>query len=301
MWFLYGLILWRLITPFYASMNGWCMLTFGTATGIVAHYSRKATKFGMWHAWAYFPFYLIGVYLKQFKHVDRLNAIANDRANMKIAAGVLILSQAFLFLIKEYAPGEFWAAYDQLHGNAGSFSPWYANNTGYYYFHWVFAVMNYIVETINVLCVIVLFPDSESWMSDFGSRTLVAYVFHYFFALALGWTGWYGHMIETTEGKSQFVSRCQSDHPFDCSLKLTSTYVIAIITVVALMTKTTARVLGSLIQPPLDFMFDDDEEKPTIDSSHNGKLSSPGEAVPLLRHAPHPGADPVPKFCIPPT
>lgn len=262
MWFISGLLFWRIASPFYAALLPQLMLPAAVATGVLATYMTEANS-----GFQCLPFYMLGVYLKMYNHTSYINKLA-DRWNIKSIAVMWLLVNFSLcawlsqvtYPFNEYTNPPVGGEYDALttwFTHSDKFSdlkvtiPWEreASMDDYLARAWLYKLLVYFVQTANILALFSLVPAANSWITGCGTRTIVAYVFHMFPILALAASGWYDGCIALV------TDHDMSDNWSTCFVRQIGAETFAILVALALMSKVAAAALWFIVKPPIECLF----------------------------------------------
>lgn len=172
MWYLLSLFLWRLFLPcavkikYLSLISVGCALCCGYVEGFGQFLSASRTI-------AFFPYFLMGYYLKQYR--ERIIGILIEK---KIAVGILILAAGVAFY---YPLAKGWLYHNCSYQQMGH-SEWYA------FLYRLALLFSGGIISMSFLSVL---PHRFCLFSDFGKRTLYIYLIHVFILKSMIVIGFY--------------------------------------------------------------------------------------------------------------
>jgi len=249
MWFIGAMLFWRLLAPFYMRLRGVLPVCFALFTSVARGYSSFDRN------WLYMFFYVLGVWLKEQNLVTKIHTAASIWT-VKIGAVVwMILNFIFLAFWMEARTffsenGATMIAWINIWYPAPSLMslkdtlPWERGtpDDAYLGYAWAYMVIMLFWQLVNALCVIVLVPSHDCWMTSYGSRTITSYIFHLFFVQALAETRIYPHATPTTG----------TEYTIDWSgagWRQLAIFLIGLVVPLILMSPLAEKVLSPMVKP----------------------------------------------------
>ncbi|MFL6059712.1 MAG: acyltransferase family protein [Marmoricola sp.] len=169
MWFLVALFAWRLITPLVLRIPRWpaiaASVAISLASGLVTW-----TELDLARILGFLPFFVVGLHLRR-EDWDRLRHPAVLPAAIAVLGAYLVVARHLV----EHLPTD-WLYYDY---------PYAALHTAP-----VAGMVTRLVliasGLLGAAAVFAVVPRVRSWFTTLGSATLIVYLFHDFFVVALG-------------------------------------------------------------------------------------------------------------------
>ncbi|GGF92188.1 acyltransferase family protein [Paenibacillus abyssi] len=221
MWFLFSLILWKIILPYVIKFR--FALPLSIILAILIGYAEDVGYYAsISRTFVFFPFFLAGYYFDK-RYLDKLYAPV---FRFSSAAGFIILFLAFYYYGSEINVQWFYGSVSYA---ALGLHEWYA---GMYRF------ALFLLSVVMGFCAILLIPRNKvAFFTDMGRNTLYAFLLHGFIIRYLFHAGFYGQM--TT--------------PSDRFLLIPLGFSLA----AALSLNRVQTLFAWMAQPKLDFIFKD--------------------------------------------
>jgi fucose 4-O-acetylase-like acetyltransferase len=167
MWYLPAVFFWAILTPYFIKLKHPVIIS--VVVGLVAGYELDISDYmALSRTLVFFPFFLIG-YLIDKKRIERL-FIRKYRIVACVSMFTIFVGVYYLQTHHPFNVVWFYGRYGYEH--LGSFE-WYAA---------VYRVITYFISTIMVVSFMAIVPNTRTFFSAWGERTLVVYLFHGFIA-----------------------------------------------------------------------------------------------------------------------
>jgi len=189
MWYIWGLFLYNVITPYLISFL--CLKKLMIASFIISFVLGfkfiDNAYFDAQRIINFYPFFLIGVLLKR-TYEKKIIDNGNNRNNIKWI-GVFWTLMLFYLIITYYIPGfPYQTGFMESHGfSIYDFSIRWAT---------------YGLSILLSISMIMIMPNKKMWISQYGSRTMNVYLLHMSIIFPLCWgvfrpfmNVWYGYIL----------------------------------------------------------------------------------------------------------
>lgn len=186
MWYIWALFIYNLIIPHVIKLFGVKrILPCSLLLVVIFNILPFPNSFQICRIFNFLPFFVLGMVMKRYSFVERLNGIAKYR---KIGTASFIVCIMMYFLITYFHSGIV-------------FDTGMTTNTGLSIKSILIRLFTYSINTLMVLNLVLFVPDKVYWFTGLSRTTLNVYMLHMSVIFVVGWSvlpffmnEWYGYL-----------------------------------------------------------------------------------------------------------